>query len=103
MAWTASRRYSSASGWIWKAIACLKWDKTLHLVVTTGNPLEPEFVKVLFFANTDWYLYNFRLPLATYVREQGHEVVMLSPSGPYVARLQAAGFRALTVPMQRRS
>lgn len=60
-------------------------------------------MKILFFANTDWYLYNFRLPLACFLREHGHEVVMLSPPGPYVARLQAAGFRALTVPMQRRS
>ena len=60
-------------------------------------------MKILFFANTEWYLYNFRLALARYLRDQGHEVVMLSPPGPYVARLQAAGFRALTVPMQRRS
>ena len=60
-------------------------------------------MKILFFANTEWYLYNFRLPLARYLRDQGHEVVMLSPPGPYVAKLQAAGFRALTVPMQRRS
>ncbi len=27
----------------------------------------------------------------------------LSPPGPYIAKLQAAGFRALPVPMQRRS
>lgn len=60
-------------------------------------------MKVLFFANTDWYLYNFRLPLARYLRDHDHEVVMLSPPGSYVVRLQAAGFRALTVPMQRRS
>lgn len=60
-------------------------------------------MKILFFANTEWYLYNFRLALARYLRDQGHEVVMLSPPGPYVARLQAAGFRVLTIPMQRRS
>ena len=60
-------------------------------------------MKILFFANTEWYLYNFRLPLARYLRDQGHEVVMLSPPGPYVAKLQAAGFRTLSVPMQRRS
>lgn len=60
-------------------------------------------MKILFFANTGWYLYNFRLALARYLREQGHEVVMLSPPGAYVARLQAAGFRVLTIPMQRRS
>lgn len=60
-------------------------------------------MKILFFANTDWYLYNFRLPLACHLRDHGHEVIMLSPPGIYVARLQSAGFRALTVPMQRRS
>ncbi len=60
-------------------------------------------MKILFFANTEWYLYNFRLALARYLRAHGHEVVLLSPPGPYVARLQAAGFRALTLPMQRRS
>ena len=60
-------------------------------------------MKILFFANTEWYLYNFRLPLARYLRDHGHEVVMLSPSGPYIAKLQAAGFRTLTVPMERRS
>ena len=47
-------------------------------------------MKILFFANTRWYLYNFRLALARYLRDQGHEVVMFSPPGP--ARLQAAGF-----------
>ena len=60
-------------------------------------------MKIILFANTDWYLYNFRLPLACHLREIGHDVVMLSPPGSYVARLQAAGFHALTVPMQRRS
>ena len=60
-------------------------------------------MKIFFFANTDWYLYNFCLPFADYLCGQGHEVVMLSPPGTYVARLQAAGFRTLTIPMQRRS
>ncbi|HAS50725.1 MAG TPA: glycosyltransferase family 1 protein [Gammaproteobacteria bacterium] len=60
-------------------------------------------MKILFFANTGWYLYNFRLPLARYLRDQGHEVVMLSPPDPYVTHLQAAGFRTVTLPMERRS
>ena len=46
-------------------------------------------MKILFFANTEWYLYNFRLPPARYLRDHGHEVVMLSPPGPYIARLAA--------------
>lgn len=65
--------------------------------------VEKAAVKILFFANTDWYLYNFRLALARYLRELGHEVVLLAPPGAYCYKLEAAGFRVLTVPMQRRS
>jgi glycosyltransferase involved in cell wall biosynthesis len=60
-------------------------------------------VKVLFFANTEWYLYNFRLPLAKYLRSHGFEVVMLSPVGPYGPLLEAEGFRWIGVDMNRRS
>ena len=60
-------------------------------------------MKVLLFANTDWYLYNFRLPLARALRAAGAEVVLISPDGPYGARLKAAGFRWLALPMLRRS
>jgi glycosyltransferase involved in cell wall biosynthesis len=60
-------------------------------------------MKVLFFANTEWYLYNFRLALARFLRDQGFEVVMISPPGAYGPRLEAAGFRWIAVPMQRRS
>jgi len=46
----------------------------------------------LLFANTDWYLYNFRLPLARAVRAAGYRVHLVSPPGPYAARLAAEGF-----------
>ena len=49
--------------------------------------------RVLLSANTDWYLYNFRLSLARYMRDQGIEMVLVSPPGRYAADLQAAGFR----------
>jgi glycosyltransferase involved in cell wall biosynthesis len=58
-------------------------------------------MKVLFFANTDWYLYNFRLSLAKALREKGLEVVLLSPPGEYVTKLNEAGFRWVEVPMSR--
>ncbi|MCB2262496.1 MAG: glycosyltransferase family 4 protein [Candidatus Thiosymbion ectosymbiont of Robbea hypermnestra] len=58
-------------------------------------------MKVLFFANTDWYLYNFRLGLARFLREQGIEVVMMSPSGDYGPLLEAEGFRWFPLPMDR--
>jgi glycosyltransferase involved in cell wall biosynthesis len=60
-------------------------------------------VKVIFFANTDWYLYNFRLPFAKFLRERGFEVVMLSPIGSYGPLLQAEGFRWVGLDMNRRS
>lgn len=59
-------------------------------------------VKVLFFANTDWYLYNFRRDLAQTLREQGNDVVLLSPAGEYAARLQALGYRWIDFPLSRR-
>lgn len=58
--------------------------------------------KVLLFANTDWYLWNFRLPLARAIRARGADVVFVSPPGAYAPRLVAAGFRWLPVPMSRR-
>lgn len=59
-------------------------------------------MKVLLFANTDWYLYNFRLPLAQALRARGDEVVLVSPPGAYAERLQAAGFRWVAFPFSRR-
>lgn len=59
--------------------------------------------KCLLFANTEWYLYNFRLALAKAIREAGFEVVFVSPYGPFGARLQAEGFRWFPVYMDRRS
>jgi glycosyltransferase involved in cell wall biosynthesis len=60
-------------------------------------------VKILLFANTDWYLYNFRRSLALALREAGHDVLLVSPAGPYGQRLEQMGFRWMAAPMQRRS
>lgn len=60
------------------------------------------FVKIIYFANTDWYLYNFRLNLAQAMRERGDEVVLMSPPGEYAKRLQAAGFRWISFPLSRK-
>jgi glycosyltransferase involved in cell wall biosynthesis len=57
--------------------------------------------KLLLFANTDWYIYNFRLSLAKELRGQGHEVVLLSPPGNFQERLQANGFQWLPFPLSR--
>ncbi len=60
-------------------------------------------MKVILFANTDWYLYNFRRSLALALREAGHEVLLLSPDGPYGERLRALGLRWMPVALDRRS
>jgi glycosyltransferase involved in cell wall biosynthesis len=60
-------------------------------------------VKIALFANTDWYLYNFRRTLASALREAGHDVVLVSPPGAHGARLQELGFRWEPAPMLRRS
>ncbi len=60
-------------------------------------------VKIILFANTDWYLFNFRLSLAKTLQERGHEVLLISPAGEYCERLQANGLRWLELPMHRQS
>ena len=59
-------------------------------------------MKILLFANTDWYLYNFRLALAHALRARGDEVVLVSPDGPYSPRLREQGFRWICFPLARR-
>lgn len=59
--------------------------------------------KILFFANTDWYLYNFRRSLMLAAQEAGFEVLLASPPGPYGERLRQLGFDWRALPMERRS
>lgn len=60
-------------------------------------------MKIILFANTDWYLYNFRLDLAQALRVRGGQVIFLSPNGEYAPKLQALGFSWLEFPFSRRS
>lgn len=60
-------------------------------------------MKLILFANTDWYLYNFRRSLALALKQQGHDLLLISPPGDYGARLRALGLRWQPLPMDRRS
>jgi len=60
-------------------------------------------MRIVFFANTDWYLYNFRLSTARHLQAQGAEVVMVSPPGEFGARFAQHGIRWETLPMDRAS
>lgn len=65
--------------------------------------MDNEPLKAILFANTEWYLYNFRLPLAEALRARGFDVLLISPPGEYGNRLREAGFRWQPLPMNRRS
>lgn len=58
-------------------------------------------MKILLFANTDWYLYNFRLSLAKDLRDQGHEVILLSPPGNFQKLLEDNGFQLISFSFSR--
>jgi glycosyltransferase involved in cell wall biosynthesis len=58
--------------------------------------------KLCLVANTDWYLYNFRLALAKELRSLGWDVVMVSPAGPYASKLIEEDFRWVEWQIDRR-
>ncbi|MEW9624793.1 glycosyltransferase family 4 protein [Rhodanobacter geophilus] len=67
------------------------------------GPARGTTMKAVLFANTDWYLYNFRRSLAMSLRQQGYDVLLISPPGPYGGKLRALGLRWEPLPMARRS
>jgi glycosyltransferase involved in cell wall biosynthesis len=60
-------------------------------------------MKAVLFANTDWYLYNFRRALALALQRAGYDVLLISPPGPYGEKLRGLGLHWESLPMQRRS
>ena len=58
---------------------------------------------ILFFANTEWYLYNFRSALLQAAEEAGYGVRCVSPPGPFGEKLRAARFEWDALPFERNS
>lgn len=58
---------------------------------------------IVLFANSDWYLFNFRRSLAVALQQRGYRVLLISPDGPFGPRLRGLGLRWEALPMQRRS
>lgn len=58
--------------------------------------------KIILFANTDWYIYNFRLALAKELQARGNEVILISPPGEFHDQLQANGFEWIPFPLSRK-
>lgn len=59
--------------------------------------------KILLTANTDWYLYNFRISLAEFLRSMGMEVIFVCPSGKFIEEVEARGFRWIQWEVGRQS
>lgn len=59
--------------------------------------------KIILFANTDWYLYNFRRSFILALKEKGYDVLLLSPPGDYGPQMLEWGVRWQPLPMDRRS
>ena len=57
---------------------------------------------IILSANTDWYLYNFRLSLARAASDQGFDVHLVSPDGAYAESLRASGFDWRPIGLSRR-
>lgn len=60
-------------------------------------------MKALLFANTGWYLFNFRRSMILALRDAGFDVLLTSPPDAYVDQLRELGVRWVAAPMQRRS
>jgi glycosyltransferase involved in cell wall biosynthesis len=58
--------------------------------------------KIILFANTDWYLYNFRLDFAIALMQAGYDVLLLSPDGAYRSRMEVLGLRWREFSISRR-
>lgn len=59
-------------------------------------------MKAVLFANTDWYLYNFRIAYAEFLKAQGWDVVLMSPDGEYAEKLKELGFRHIALEFSRK-
>ncbi len=60
-------------------------------------------MRIVFFANTDWYLYNFRLSTALQLKAHGADVVMVSPPGEFGERFEGHGIDWCQLTMDRAS
>lgn len=60
-------------------------------------------MKIVLFANSDWYLYNFRRSFLTHLKNAGHDILLITPPGSYSDKFSEMGLRWSMLPMDRRS
>ena len=59
-------------------------------------------MKIILFANTDWFLYNFRLSLIKQLAKEGHQLLLVSAGGDYAQKMASEGFRHHAVRLSQR-
>lgn len=58
-------------------------------------------MRILLFANTDWYLYNFRASLIERLSSDDNEVILVAPAGEYFTRLEAKNVKCFAIDWRR--
>jgi len=58
---------------------------------------------ILLVANTDWYIYNFRLDFAKELLKRGYQICVICPKGSYVPALQSIGIQWIEWELNRKS
>ncbi|MBT3388804.1 MAG: glycosyltransferase family 4 protein [Chloroflexi bacterium] len=78
-------------------------DRYLDLYKKLNLLQAREVSPVLLVANWDWVLYNFRLPLASALEENGLSVILICPPGKYTDSIQQLGYQWQPWDLNRRS
>ena len=56
--------------------------------------------RIVFVANSDWYLYNFRASLIRQTENAGWQVTLVCTDGPYIQNLRDRGWRVIALPLE---
>lgn len=59
--------------------------------------------KVVLFANSDWFNYNFNVDYAIFLEENSFECTLICPPGPYFDRIKGRGLNVMSTPHFRSS
>lgn len=66
-----------------------------------ANSAQPRVsARIVFVANSDWYLYNFRANLIRQTENAGWQVTLVCTDGPYIQTLRDCGWRVLALPLE---
>ena len=63
----------------------------------------PKKKKIVFIANTCWYIYNFRIRLLQDVSAKNYEVLVIAPKDSYTDKLKAFGYKVNNWELNRSS